>query len=115
MLNWLGLRCSLVLLVLLALLALMGLLTYLALQSSHSMLELAQSRLQSQVLLAAAHQQRVVGEISESLKRMASGPSARRLLPVLCQQYLASVQAQHPAFDQLGLLGVDGKSICASR
>ena len=60
MLGWLGLRSRLVLLVLLALLPVMGLLTYSALQSRHSAFELAQSRLQSQALLAAAHQQRVV-------------------------------------------------------
>jgi PAS domain S-box-containing protein len=114
MLSWLGLRCRLVLLVLLALLPVMGLLTYSALQSRHSALELAQSKLQSQALLAAAHQQRVVGEISEALKSMASGSSAKVLLPVLCQQYLASVQARHPEFDQLGLLDTHGKSTCTS-
>lgn len=114
MLNWLGLRSRLVLLVLLALLPVMGLLTYSALQNRHSAFELAQSRLQSQVLLAAAHQQRVVGGISEALKNMASGPSARLILPTLCPPYLASLQAQYPEFDQLGLLGIDGKSACAS-
>lgn len=114
MLSWLGLRSRLVLLVLLALLPVMGLLTYSAVQSRHSALELVQSRLQSQVLLAAAHQQRMVGKISEALKSMVNGPSAKVLERVSCQQYLLSLQAQHPEFDQLGLLGVDGKPSCAS-
>ena len=111
MLSWLGLRARLVLLALLALLPLTGLLTYSALQNRHSALQLAQSRLQSQVLLAGAHQQRMVGEVSEALKSMASGPSAKVLLPVHDPQgqlsdvafAIIKLQTLGSAFEQTGV------------
>ena len=51
MLTWFGLRSRLVLLVLFALLPVVGLLAYSALKSQDTAVELAEARLQSQVLL----------------------------------------------------------------
>ncbi|MDQ3059261.1 MAG: PAS domain S-box protein [Pseudomonadota bacterium] len=114
MLTWLGLRSRLVLLVLFALLPVMGLLAWSAVQSRHSAFELAESRLQSQVLLMAAHQQRRVETVSGVLKAIASSPSSKAALPAWCGQYLANLQAQHPELAELGLLGLDGRPACAS-
>ena len=112
MLTGLGLRSRLVLLVLFALLPVMGLLAYSAVQSRHTAFELAQSRLQSQVLLVAAHQQRLMEKVSDVLKAIASGPSIKTVMPALCGQYLGNLQTQHPELDRLGLLGLDGRPAC---
>ena len=114
MLTWFGLRSRLVLLVLFALLPVVGLLAYSALKSQDTAVELAEARLQSQVLQVAAHQQHLVEQVSQVLDGMASVPSIKDAIPAVCAQYLAALQAQHPELDQVGLLGLDGKPACTS-
>jgi PAS domain S-box-containing protein len=114
MLTWFGLRFRLVLLVFFALLPVVGLLAYSALKSQDTALELAQARLQSQVLRVAAHQQQLFERINEVLDGMAGVPSIKDGIPAVCAQYLSSLQAQHPELDQVGLLGLDGRPACIS-
>jgi hypothetical protein len=81
MLGWLGLRTRLVLLVLLALLPVFGLLVYSAEQSHRAALQLAQSSLQSQVLMLSARQQRTVDMVQELLYGIASSPHIKNPVP----------------------------------
>ena len=63
MLSWLGLRSRLVLLVLAALAPVFGLFTCSAAKNQQTVLALAEASLQSDVQLAAAHQQRLVERV----------------------------------------------------
>ncbi|WP_255368656.1 PAS domain S-box protein [Polaromonas sp. OV174] len=110
-----GLRSRLVLLVLLALLPVFGLLAYSAAQSRQAALQMAQSSLQSQVLLVAAHQQRLVEKTYELLNGIASAPHIKRLAPALCTQHLKNLHAEHPEFTNLGVARLDGRLVCDAR
>ena len=114
MLTWLGFRTRLVLLLLLSLLPAMGLLLYSALQERHSVLAQARARLQSQALLVAAHHQRLLEKANDVLVAMVRMPVHDEIMQSLCGPYLTGLQAQHPELDQLGLLGLDGRPVCAS-
>ena len=107
-----GLRFRLVLTVLMALLPMFALLAYFAAQNQRSVVELAQARLQSQALLAAAGQQRIIERGAQLLAAMASGPSIKDTRIRLCVPYLKNLQAQDTAFANLGVVGLDGRVTC---
>ncbi|WP_332777591.1 PAS domain S-box protein [Polaromonas sp.] len=113
MLRWLGLRSRLVLLVLIALVPVFGLLAYSSAQNRKAAIMLAESNLQSEVLLAAVHQQRLVEMVSHQLDGIAS--DIKNLNPGLCGLYLRNLHAQRPQFSNLGVAGLDGKLICNAR
>ncbi|NMM11287.1 MAG: PAS domain S-box protein [Polaromonas sp.] len=110
--SWLGLRSRLVLLVLLALLPVFGLFAYSAAQSRKAALQLVESNLQSQVLLVAAHQQRLVEIVDELLDGIVSGPYITNPAPGECALLLKKLLAGHPEIISLGVAGLDGKLIC---
>lgn len=110
--RWLGLRPRLVLLVLLALLPVFGLLAYSASQSRKAAFQAAESSLQSRVLLVAAHQQRLVEMVDELLKGIASAPYFKDSVPHLCGQHLKNLAAGRPEFNNIGVVGLDGKLVC---
>jgi PAS domain S-box-containing protein len=112
MLGWLGLRTRLVLLVLLALLPVFGLLVYSAEQGHRAALQLAQSGLQSQVLMLSARQQRTVDMVQELLNGIASSPYIKNPVPELCGQHLKNLYAEHSEFNNLGVAAPDGKLLC---
>jgi len=112
MLSWGGLRFRLVLLALIALVPVFGLFAWSAAKSQQTALELAQSRLQSEVLLAAAHQQRLVDRVAQLLGDIASGPSVKDTRNRLCVQYLRNLQSQDSAYVNLGVVDLDGKVSC---
>jgi PAS domain S-box-containing protein len=114
MLGWLGLRTRLVLLVLLALLPVFGLLVYSAEQSHRAALQLAQSGLQSQVLMLSARQQRTVDMVQELLYGIASSPYIKNPVPELCGQHLKNLYAEHSEFNNLGVAALDGKLLCSA-
>ena len=91
MLGWLGLRTRLVLLVLLALLPVFGLLVYSAEQSYKAALRLAQSDLQSDVLMLSAREQRTVDMVRDLLTGIASSPHIKNPAPGLCDQHLKNL------------------------
>lgn len=112
MLSWGGLRFRLVLLALIALVPVFGLFAYSAAKSRETALELARSRLQSDVLLAAAHQQRLVDRVAQLLGDIASGPSIKDTRNRVCVQYLKNLQSQDSAYVNLGVVNLDGKVSC---
>jgi PAS domain S-box-containing protein len=112
MLGWLGLRTRLVLLVLLALLPVFGLLVYSAEQSYKAALRLAQSDLQSDVLMLSAREQRTVDMVRDLLTGIASSPHIKNPAPGLCDQHLKNLHAEHPEFANLGLAALDGSLRC---
>ncbi|AYQ27666.1 MULTISPECIES: PAS domain S-box protein [unclassified Polaromonas] len=114
MLGWLGLRTRLVLLVLLALLPVFGLLVYSAEQSHRAALQLAQSSLQSQVLMLSARQQRTVDMVQELLNGMASSPYIKNPVPEMCGQHLKNLYAEHSEFNNLGVAALDGTLLCSA-
>src|SRR5689334_2631212 len=107
MLGWLGLRTRLVLLVLLALLPVFGLLVYSAEQNHRAALRLAQSDLQSGVLVLSAREQRTVDTVRDLLTGIASGPHIKNPVRGLCDQHLKNLHAEHPEFNNLGLAATD--------
>ncbi len=112
MLSWGGLRFRLVWLALIALVPVFGLFACSAAKNQQTTLELARSRLQSDVLLAAAHQQRLVDRVAQLLGDIASGPSIKDTRIRLCVQYLKNLQSQDAAYANLGVVGLDGKVSC---
>ena len=112
MLNWLGLRSRLVLLVLAALLPVLGLLAWSAAKNQQTVLTLAQAGLQSEALLAAAHQQRLVERAAQLLGDVASGPSIKDTRNRLCVQYLKNLQMQDLAYSSLGVADLNGAVSC---
>ena len=92
MLSWGGLRFRLALPAPIALVPVFGLFGCSAAKNQRTALELARSRLQSVVLLAAAHQQRLVDRVAQLLGDIASGPSIKDTRIRLCVQYLKNLQ-----------------------
>ena len=115
MLRWGGLRSRLVLLMLIAWLPVFGLFAYLAAKNQQVALTLAQASLQSEALLAAAHQQRLIDRVAQLLANMASAPSIKDTRTRLCVQYLRDLQAQDKNYTNLGVVGLDGKISCHAR
>ncbi|MDB5779627.1 MAG: multi-sensor signal transduction histidine kinase [Polaromonas sp.] len=112
MLSRLGLRSRLVLLVLAALLPVSGLFAWSAAKNQQNVLALAQAGLQSEALLAAAHQQRLVERAAQLLGDIASGPSVKDTQNRLCVQYLKNLQTQDMAYSNLGVVDLNGKLSC---
>lgn len=112
MLDWGGLRFRLVLLVLMALLPVFGLFACSAQKNRQDALVLAQSRLQAETLLAAAHQQRLMTQVGQLLNDMTSGPSIKDTRIRLCLPYLRNLQAQDASYANLGVIGLDGRLTC---
>ena len=112
MLSWLGLRSRLMLLVLAALVPVFVLFSCSAAKNQQTVLALAQSSLQSEALLAAAHQQRLIDRVAQLLGDIASGPSIKDTRNRLCVQYLKNLQAQDSIYANLGIIGLDGKLSC---
>lgn len=110
--SWLGLRSRLVLLVLIALVPVFALFAYSAAMNERTAVALAQARLQSQALLAAAHQQRLVERVAQLLGDIAHGPLIMEARISLCVRYLQNLQAEYPGYSSLGLVGLDGKIAC---
>ncbi|MFC5521838.1 GAF domain-containing protein [Polaromonas jejuensis] len=100
---------------LLALLPVFGLLAYSASQSRKTAFQLAESSLQSQALLVAAHQQRLVDMTHELLNGVASATYVKSVAPALCGQHLKNLLAEHPEFTNLGVAGLDGQLVCDAR
>ena len=112
MLGQLDLRSRLLLLILAALLPVFGLFTYSAAKNQQTLLALAQTGLQSEALLAAAHQQRLVERAAQLLGDMASGPSIKNPQNPLCAQYLKNLQMQDAAYSNLGVIDLNGRLSC---
>ncbi|MBG6075567.1 PAS domain S-box protein [Polaromonas sp. CG_9.11] len=112
MLSRLGLRSRLVLLMLAALLPVFGLFAWSSAKNQQTVLTLAQAGLQSQALLAAAHQQRLVERAAQLLGDIASGPSIKDTRNRLCVQYLKNLQSQDTAYSNLGVVDLNGKLSC---
>ncbi len=112
MVSSLGLRSRLVLLALAAFVPLFGLFAWVAADNQKGALRLARSSLQSSALLAAASQQPLVEAASQLLGDIASGPSVKSNLTGTCSEYLRNLQAQHPAYADLGVLALDGTLLC---
>lgn len=110
--SWLGLRSRLVLLVLIALVPVFALFAYSAANNERTAVALAQASLQSQALLAAAHQQRLVERVAQLLGDMASGPSIKDTRNRRCVQYLRNLHAINPGYTNLGVVGLDGYVSC---
>ena len=106
------LRARLVLLMLVALVPVFGLFACSAAKNQQTMVTLAQASLQSQALLAAAHQQRLVERTAQLLGDIASGPLAKDTRNRLCVQYLRTLQSQNASYDNLGIVDLDGKLAC---
>lgn len=113
--NWLGLRSRLVLLGLIALVPVFALFAGSAAKSERTAVALAHASLQSEVLLAAAHQQRLFDRAAHLLGDIASGPSIKDTRSRLCVEHLQNRQAQNPAYSNLGVVGLDGKISCHAR
>ena len=112
MLSCLSLRSRLILLVLAALAPVFVLFSCSAAKNQQTVLALAQSSLQSEVLLAAAHQQRLIDRVAQLLGDMASAPSIKDTRIRLCMQYLKSLQTYDSIYSNLGVVGLDGKLSC---
>ncbi|WP_349279654.1 GAF domain-containing protein [Polaromonas hydrogenivorans] len=112
MLSRLGLRSRLMLLVLAALVPVFSLFTCSAAKNQQAVLALARASLQSQALLAAAHQQRLVERVAQLLGDIASGPSIKDPRNRLCVQFLKNLQAQDPGYSNLGVADLDGQLSC---
>ena len=112
MLSWLGLRSRLVLLVLVALAPVFGLFTCSAAKNQQTVLALAEASLQSDVQLAAAHQQRLVERVIQLLGDLSNGPSIKDTRNRLCVQYFKNLQSQDSIYANLGIIGLDGKLSC---
>ena len=107
MLRWGGLRSRLVLIMLIALLPVFGLFAYLAAKNQQVALMLAQASLQSEALLAAANQQRLIDRVAQLLTNMASAPSIKDTSTRQCAQYLRDLQAQDKNYTNLGVIGLE--------
>ena len=112
MLSCLGLRSRLILLVLAALAPVFVLFSCSAAKNQQTVLALAKSSLQSEVLLAAAHQQRLIDRVAQLLADIASGPSIKDTRNRLCVEYLKNLRAQDSIYSNLGIIGLDGKLSC---
>lgn len=112
MLSCLGLRSRLMLLVLAALAPVFVLFSCSAAKNQQTVLALAQSSLQSEVLLAAAHQQRLIDRVAQLLVDIASGPSIKDTRNRLCVEYLKNLQTRDSIYSNLGVIGLDGKLSC---
>ncbi len=112
MLKSLGLRSRLMLLVLAALLPVFVLFSCSAAQNQQTLLTLAKSSLQSEALLAASHQQRLVEGAAQLLGDIANGPSIKDTRNRLCVQYLKNLQTQDMVYYNLGVVDLNGKLTC---
>lgn len=110
--SWRGLRSRLVLLVLIALVPVFALFAYSAANNERTAVALAQASLQSQALLAAAHQQRLVERVAQLLGDMASGPSIKDTRDRQCVQHLRNLHVINPGYTNLGVVGLDGYVSC---
>ncbi|MEO6319358.1 MAG: PAS domain S-box protein [Polaromonas sp.] len=86
--------------------------TYSAAKDQQAVVALAQARLQSDALLAAAHQQHLVERVAQLLGDIASGPSVKATRNRLCVQYLKNLQSQDSSYSNLGVIDLDGKLSC---
>lgn len=112
MLSRLGLRARLVLLVMAAVLPVAGLFAWSAAKDQQAVLALAQAGLQSDALLAAAHQQRLVERAAQLLGDMASGPSIQDTRNRLCTQFLKNLHLQNSIYSSLGVVDLSGRLSC---
>lgn len=113
--SWLGLRSRLVFLVLIALVPVFALFACSAVKNERTAVALAHASLQSEALLAAAHQQRLFDRVAQLLGDISSGPSIKDTRNRLCVQYLQNLQAQDSGYSNLGVVGLDGKISCDAR
>ena len=102
----------LLLLVLVALLPVSGLFVWSAAKNQQNVLTLAQAGLQSDALLAAAHQQRLVERAAQLLGNIASEPSIKDTRTRLCVQYLKNLQMQSMPYSSLGVVDLNGRLSC---
>ncbi len=107
-----GLRCRLVLTVLMALLPVFGLFAYYAAKNQQTAIELSHVKLQSEALLAAAGQERIIERGAQLLAGMASSPSIKDTRIRLCVPYLKNLKSQDNTLANLGVTGLDGKVTC---
>ena len=112
MLGRLGFRSRLLMLMLAALLPALGLFTCSTAKNQQAVLALAQTGLQSEALLAAAHQQRLVERAAQLLGDMASSPSLKDPQSRLCVQFLKNLQTQHSVYSSLGVADLRGQLSC---
>jgi PAS domain S-box-containing protein len=110
--SWQGLRFRLVVLVFLAPLPVFGLFAYTAAKNQQAAMKQAKANLQSQVLLAAVHQQRLVDQVRQLLGDIASGPSIKDTRSRRCEKYLKNLHSQNPEYSNLGVVGLDGRVSC---
>ena len=107
-----GLRVRLMFLVLIPLVPILGLVAYTAVKNQQAALNLARANLNSETVLAAANQQRLLERTAQLLGDMASGPSIKDTSIRLCVQYLRNLRAQSDSYGNLGVIGLDGMVTC---
>jgi PAS domain S-box-containing protein len=112
--SW-GLRSRLALLAAMALLPVLGLLAWMASGQQHQAVLQTQSRLQSHAALLAANQQPLVESARQLLGGLAASPLIRGGQNSACADHLRSLQAQQPAYAELGVMGPDGLLLCHSQ
>lgn len=107
-----GLRVRLLFLVLIPLVPTLAMMAYTATKNQNAAIELARASLHSEVLLAAANQQRLIERVAQLLADMASGPSIKDTRIRLCVPYLQNLKSQSPSYANLGVIGLDGVVTC---
>ncbi|MDB5885160.1 MAG: multi-sensor signal transduction histidine kinase, partial [Polaromonas sp.] len=108
----LSLSCRLVLLVLAALVPVFGVFAWSTAKSQQASMLQVHANLQTQVLLAALHQQRQVDRTAQLLNDIASGPSIKDRRHPMCEKYLENLIAQNGDYVNLGAVNLDGKIFC---
>ena len=112
MLSRLSLSCRLMLLVLAALVPVFGVFAWSTAKSQQAAMLQVHANLQTQVLLAAVHQQRQADRTAQLLDDIASGPSIKDRRHPMCERYLANLMAQNADYVNLGAVNLDGKIFC---
>lgn len=111
--SW-GLRSRLALLAGMALLPVLGLYAWMAAEHQHAAVQLAQSRLQSEAMLLAAGQQPLVEAARQLLGDIVNAPVVRAGQGEACADYLRRLQAQQPAYAEIGVMRPGGELLCHS-
>jgi hypothetical protein len=112
MLNRLSLSGRLMLLVLVALVPMFGVFAWSTAKSQQAAMLQVHANLQTQVLLAAVHQQRQVDRSVQLLNDIASGPSIKDRRHPECEKYLANLISQNEDYVNLGAVNLNGKIFC---
>src|ERR1700761_3587919 len=65
------------------------------------------------VRLVAYDEQRIIGDAEQTLNVISGGPSVKRGLLSLCQQFLQNIVQESPRYVDVTVIGTDGRVTCA--